>query len=56
MATLAPASSGVAMTSFTAPTIDAEDQIELRWGGDDHLQRLTPAGQSDVGQATGALN
>ncbi|MGH2936640.1 MAG: alpha/beta hydrolase [Solirubrobacterales bacterium] len=31
MATLAPASSGVTRTSFTTPTADGEDEIELRW-------------------------
>lgn len=31
MATLAPASTGVTSISFTTPTVDGEDEIELRW-------------------------
>ena len=31
MATLTPASSGVTTTSFTTPTMDREDELELRW-------------------------
>lgn len=31
MATLTPASTGVTTTEFTTPTLDGEDEIELRW-------------------------
>jgi acetyl esterase/lipase len=35
MATLAPASSGITTTSFTAPTYDGEGEIDLRWYSQD---------------------